>query len=594
MAAFLSSLFAILTLLSWRRWPDFLIDFGRDVYLSWQLAEDPTSYADFAYVFGPLPVYFNAVWFKIFGASLTTLIVVNLVLLAALVYLLYDLLHGSFGRFCATACTAAFLVTFAFSHFFLDNGNYNYVLPYSQAMTHGILLCVLMIWCKVRSVRAGSAYGFLLAGISFGMTFLTKPEFFLAASAATAVSFTVLIFARRARVLNVAQAVRWFLAGSIIGPAGFLAFFFTQMPWPEAFRAVASAFSPLGSFRPALQPYYLGVSGLDRPLVNLSILIVGSIYLVSGTAAIIFLDRKWSKRRYGTLVGFVAGLVFAAPLTRPPFWPRLGIVLPVTSLLVGAWCLAKIRKQPLDRARLNDNYGPLLWAALAFTLLFKTILNSRLYHYGAFLSFPAAVLLWAALLAMVPRALEARWRGGQTFRYAALTLVIFIAAPHGSISLQRFLMRNVPVGAGGDRLYLFDASVDPRTEAILRTLDSLRELGGDGGTLASIPDGALFNFITRRKNPTPYLSLWPPEVDGYGEEEILRSFVRTLPNIVLLIRLDTRTEYGVGPFGEDRAYGARIAEWLHATYDTARIIDAPGSGRGAEAFTIEILVRPPP
>ena len=90
---------------------------------------------------------------------------------------------------------------------------------------------------------------------------------------------------------------------------------------------------------------------------------------------------------------------------------------------------------------------------------------------------------------------------------------------------------------------------------------------GEGQTLAVWPQGCMVNFLTRRKNPTPYIVLMPPEIAMFGEAKILESYRKDPPDFVLLLQCDT-AEYGIGPFGE--GYAQRIAAWLRTEYRPLR------------------------
>ncbi len=71
--------FVFAAAISWRRWPDLLVDFGGQLYIPWRLANGAVLYRDlFYFAGGPLSQYFNALLFKIFGTSFLTLIVANL------------------------------------------------------------------------------------------------------------------------------------------------------------------------------------------------------------------------------------------------------------------------------------------------------------------------------------------------------------------------------------------------------------------------------------------------------------------------------------------------------------------------------------
>src|SRR6187455_37526 len=88
---------------TWGTWPDVLVDFGRELYVAWQLAEGRRLYADLAYFNGPLSPYVNALWFRLFGVGLWTLVVANLVVLALVTTLLYRIVRELAGWLAATA-----------------------------------------------------------------------------------------------------------------------------------------------------------------------------------------------------------------------------------------------------------------------------------------------------------------------------------------------------------------------------------------------------------------------------------------------------------------------------------------------------------
>jgi hypothetical protein len=76
------------------------------------------------------------------------------------------------------------------------------------------------------------------------------------------------------------------------------------------------------------------------------------------------------------------------------------------------------------------------------------------------------------------------------------------------------------------------------------------------------PDGILafmINYLTRRRNPTPYINFMPPEVLAYGEANMVRALEAHPPDFMVVVDKDT-SEYGVPRFGRD--YGRLIATWV--------------------------------
>src|SRR5262249_12545387 len=91
-AVLLALLTLAMTWWTWGRWPDVLVDFGRELYVPWRLASGDVLYRDIAYFNGPLSAYANALLFALIGSSLRALALVNVALIGAVTALLYALL----------------------------------------------------------------------------------------------------------------------------------------------------------------------------------------------------------------------------------------------------------------------------------------------------------------------------------------------------------------------------------------------------------------------------------------------------------------------------------------------------------------------
>src|SRR6476659_5558960 len=98
---------------SWGTWPDPLTDAGRELYVPWRLCQGDRLYADIAYFNGPLSPYVNALWFKLFGVGIRTLVFANVGLLVILVALIYRVMREMSGQVAATASGVIFMLIFA-------------------------------------------------------------------------------------------------------------------------------------------------------------------------------------------------------------------------------------------------------------------------------------------------------------------------------------------------------------------------------------------------------------------------------------------------------------------------------------------------
>src|ERR1700761_2123612 len=87
-----------LAAMTWQKWPDLLVDFVVQLYVPWQLSKGAVLYRDVAYLTGgPFAQYFDAAIFRIFGASVLTLVITNLVILVGLLALVYRIFYRAAG-----------------------------------------------------------------------------------------------------------------------------------------------------------------------------------------------------------------------------------------------------------------------------------------------------------------------------------------------------------------------------------------------------------------------------------------------------------------------------------------------------------------
>lgn len=587
----LGSAFVALTAWSWRKWPDVLIDFGRELYTPWQLAQGAVLYRDVASLFGPFSQYFNAALFGIFGTSYTTLIVANLGILAALCLLVYRFFAASCDRLTAVVAVAVLLPLFGFAGSRL--GSFNFVAPYAHEATHGLVLSVLMLYGGQRFIATGRVRWAALAGGCLGLVMLTKPEISAAAAAAALCGVLLVVRVPALAPLGSWQAVGTFSAALVAGPLAFLAYFLTRVPAEDAVRAVLGAWTPILKTAAASNAFYAHKSGLDAPISNL--LEMGRMSMVVAAIATIWVavDRAASKRRTGVRsIAVVSSMVFLAICLAVPFswfdWFNTGRILPVLVVVAIAVLGTRVMKDAANEEKVKRLVPLVLWAVLALGLLAKVILNVHLYDYGFVLAFPATLIGVATAVSLVPTALRIRRGSGIVFRSLALTYISVLVVAHLISSHVAHAAKTFPVGNGGDRMWTYEPPVSPIGPLIAQALEHIERLVPPNGTLLVLPEGVTLNYLVRRQSPTPYINFMLPELAAFGEESILSALEQHPPDLVVLAHKDT-SEYGVGFFGADPQYGRAIMSWVSRHYEPAALIGA--EPLRSDAFGIKILRR---
>lgn len=101
-----------------------------------------------------------------------------------------------------------------------------------------------------------------------------------------------------------------------------------------------------------------------------------------------------------------------------------------------------------------------------------------------------------------------------------------------------------------------------------------------------MPSGSTLNYLLRRRTPTRLVNFMPPELEIFGEDEVLAALDAQPPAIIVLVHRPTDI-YGPAFFGQ--GYGERVLAWVRTHYRRARLLgDAPLDPKGV--FGAEILV----
>src|SRR5262249_41103476 len=138
--------------------------------------------------------------------------------LCAIALMLHRIAARISDEFTATVATLAFVILLAIGQPG-PAANYNFITPYSHEITHGMLLALGALTCLTIYEQRQRWFWIALSGFLLGLTFLTKPEIFLAAAVACFTS--ALLLANRFRILTgligtalIAPIVAIFLFGS--------------------------------------------------------------------------------------------------------------------------------------------------------------------------------------------------------------------------------------------------------------------------------------------------------------------------------------------------------------------------------------------
>jgi 4-amino-4-deoxy-L-arabinose transferase-like glycosyltransferase len=565
---------------TWRTWPDILIDFGREVYVPWQLATGKVLYRDIAYFSGPLSPYLNSLWFRVFGAQLDVLLTANLALVGLLAAVLHHLARRVSDRLSAFVACLVFLALFAFAQY-VTIGNYNYVAPYSHELTHGLLVSLTGIACLGAYATQRRAIWLLCAGGALGLTFLTKVEVFLAALLALLTGLVLSVRREHARRERPIRAVLVFALGASIPVVAAYLLLRTGMSSGDTLDGLLRQYSMVTDRAITSSPFYARSIGTDDVSGNIRrmLLWLGGYALVFVPAFVVAVAVRPDAgyRRVVAAVLFSATAVGLSWLLRGGLW--LDALRPLPLVLLAATVTTAVRfRGSLDRGAHSAFVLRAGLLVLATVLLAKIALAARLYSYGFALAMPATLVLVVALVGWVPAAVDRLGGYGAAFRAAAAGALVAAGAGYLAVMQAQLMEKTYTVVAGTDAI-----RTDPvRGPVVAEALTLVEHRVDPGGALAVLPEGVMVNFLTRRIAPTPYVNFMPIELLAFGEERILQALQAAPPDVVLLVDKDV-SEYGLRSFGSD--YGAALVDWVHVRYERVTTVGEPE----ATGFGIEMM-----
>ncbi len=563
---FLSLSFVVV--LSWRKWPDILIDFGRELYVPWMLHEGKVLYKDIAHLFGPFSTYLHALLFEVFGVSYLVIIWSNLLWLAGFLILLCRLMGELTDRTTAFICSLAVVWIFAAGQY-IDIGNYNFASPYSHEATHGIILSVLMFYSLWRFASDHRRRHLVGAGLLLGFVFLTKAEVF--AAALIAAVFLLLLSADRKNIKSNISSLGIIGFCAFVPLSVFFLYFATKMPARDAFGVIFSPLLIMSKNQDLMNnAFYLSSMGRDNIELNLVVMILHTLLVLLVVALATSFSRnlfngKITKTNRIVYVVLMLGIVCTAFFVQPLY---LGFSLPVLCAISLAVLLRACSKEP-EKNRKNKKIDPIrllaAWSVFSLLLLLKILFKARVHHYGFYLALPSVILVIAMLLWFYPKHFINDVVTGKFLRKIFVAIFCIIMFKAFLTSFACWNHRTFPVGADKDRLLVFNERVDTRGPVVTETLNWINLNTRKQDTLVVVPEGVMLNYLSRRINPTRYTNFMVPEMAIFKEQDIINDLELGAPDYFVIVHKDT-SEYGVGYFGKDPVYGVKTMNWIKQNY----------------------------
>ena len=579
--------------MTWRTWPEPVIDFGRELYVPWQLSRGKVLYRDIAYFNGPLSPYFNSLVFRLLGVSLMKLVAVNVAILVGVLLMMHRLAARMSSEFAATIACGAFVILLATGQPG-PIGNYNFLTPYSHEMTHGLALSLAAIVCLAKFIDTQKRAWIGVSGALIGLVFLTKPEIFAAASISVLVGVVLATRRRKRRWIDLALFAACAIAVVLIA----VALLSLALPFHQAIAGILGAWRWAMDPRINGNPFYQRVRGtldLDETLQYEFVMSLGYIALFALPATIGWVMPREGNRWWWQM-GISLTVVAAALLefNNDVKWEEVGrpmIFFAIICVVVLARSAARkyslslvLKGEGRGEGSSSPRGGPdtpsprvqgegagkavelkFVFALFSLLMLGKVALHVQFYHYCFVLAAPVLMLAIMTLLCWLPGWIDRSGGSGALLVGSTLAAVIVTvgipSTDHGFGYLRYIHLvathKPILVGTDGDAFY---AAHDG--ESVNRIVQRLKELPPDA-KVTIVPQGVMIDYLARRESSIPFIVQMPPEVIMFTQGKIIDSFAEHPPDYIVYLVANT-SEYGFRGYNVD--FGQPIFQWIVANY----------------------------
>lgn len=547
---------AALWIVSRGKWSDAIIDSGTEWIYADALARGQLLYRDVVYWFGPFTPYFQAAFFRLFGASFSTLALCGLAGAAGVLAALHFALRRVTGRREALLWTALAVPALVFMP---NSGGAIIGMGYRIWHPAGFALLGCGLAALPRS-RAG-ALRHLGAGVCAGLAGLCRAEWGV-------IALVAVLAGQWAGQRPSARLLRELLltAAAALGTFGVVMGLFAAAAGPAALLRDAPVLlmgiprdTPAGSVLAPLRDWRGGL-----PVLFYSAGLWAAVGALCGVLAAQGVSRERGRHWLRLLLACLAAMALLAAVGAP----RDGVFFSAAPLFCVVALAAGLARQRGQRAA----------ALAAFGCMGLLASHRKLFEIGdsgyvapplLFAFVCAAALLRIHTLREAPRAMRRRFRAVLGVALALLVGLAFVAR-----AIQYGADERVPVPGTAGML----SALPGNASALALVAAAVRRETREGSGLVVLPEGGVLNSLAGRANPMRHKISIPGYLRESNEADFLEDLRRARPEAIVIVRRSA-AEYGRGLFGQ--GYGARTRQWIEKHYSRRAVPAAI-----AEVFTI--------
>lgn len=480
-----------------------LIDNGREAYYPTQVLLGKILYKDIFNIYGPFAYQFNAILFKIFGINLNVLYLSG----CACAYSIITLIYLISKKFLST------FLSFSISFFTLIIGItsldlFSYIFPYCYGMLYGLVAFLFSLLFLIRYQQNSDKTFYLYISSFFaGLCFVNKYDFL-------PYIFVILYAIIKIKPLKFKEYL--FTALSLFSmPLLCFGFLFLQGLTINDILLSAQYIKNLTQSKTL--DYFYSTQGIYFRKGSINLLLLSFISTVFPLSCFVYGAKNIKK------ISSIIILLLSVFL-------MIKFVSPVSFAFVPLLCTILL---VINFKTILKNEPIFLLTISALSVSLKIFWGLATLNYGMFY----AGILILTLLTIILKLFENK---NIELNKTAIGIYLIIASILlGYPNLFKLKSKTYPIKTDKGVLYTILPYYESTTELIKYIKTNTKKTD----KIVILPEGAMINFFTDRQSDDFFISLIPPYVETFGEDNIIKHFDKEKPDYIIFNNWEAKDYY---------------------------------------------------
>jgi len=544
---------------SWMRWGHLIVDTWREAWVPYKILQGKILYKDIVYPYGFIAPYTLALFYKLFGLKITSLVICSSLLTFTASLLIHKITRFFLGYFEALLAALTFLFVFAFGNYNQSSGIFNFILPYSFATVFTVFFILAAFYCFLSFVSDQKLYYlwlwvFFISLAFFSRIIMTFPVW-LAFVAVIFVCYWKKIF------FTLYKAVFFSLLPLVIAFTGYFLFLFITGAF-DGFSESVISFAALFTRKDfTFSAATFGVTGLKANLFFIfNSLLFNVLAVFISLAGAFSCDYFYNKKqRVMAILMLFISLSILLPLAYFTVHDQY-CGMQVLLFVATGWIFLYLLRGGADKKKI------MLFALCLVSMAMIVRFFLKLTPHGIGFAFLALVLV--AYYVLIFTLLEKMHfiffkkcsaRLSVVFlRFFLVGVMIFVWLRSSPAYSQRVV--KIPSAMGYTYCY-----PDVITEHFLRVYGYLLADGAKDKSLVVLPSGVALNLFTGMDSPLRYVDMGKFEFTAFKEEKILGALSAAIPDYLVIFTFRPLVNMPDGTiFGYN--YAHKTLAWIRNNY----------------------------